>query len=163
MKTTLCICGMKESCWVLQTQPSPISFQECEILKERKEWGWDTVAETYSHDALGPGFNAQHRRGSWGKEEKILSLLFHLFWFFFYFCMCMSVLFECMSGHHLYTQCTKSPEKKECWIPWVWSLDWCEPPCRAWKLNPGPLENQSVLLTAEPFLHYPLWCLTYNL
>ncbi|CAO2577873.1 hypothetical protein LEMLEM_LOCUS287, partial [Lemmus lemmus] len=26
---------------------------------------------------------------------------------------------------------------------------WCEPPCGCWELNSGPLEEQSVLLTAE--------------
>ena len=28
----------------------------------------------------------------------------------------------------------------------------CEPPCRCWDLNSGPLEEQSVLLPAEPSL-----------
>jgi hypothetical protein len=28
--------------------------------------------------------------------------------------------------------------------------DGCEPPCGYWELNSGPLEEQSVLLTAEP-------------
>jgi hypothetical protein len=28
----------------------------------------------------------------------------------------------------------------------------CEPPCGCWKLNSGPLEEQSVLLTTEPSL-----------
>ena len=31
----------------------------------------------------------------------------------------------------------------------------CEPPCGCWDLNSGPLEEQSVLLTAEPS-HQPL-------
>ena len=30
--------------------------------------------------------------------------------------------------------------------------DGCEPPCGYWELNSGPLEEQSVLLTAEPSL-----------
>ena len=30
--------------------------------------------------------------------------------------------------------------------------DGCEPPCGCWKLNSGPLEEQSVLLTSEPVL-----------
>ena len=30
--------------------------------------------------------------------------------------------------------------------------DSCELPYGCWELNPGPLEEQSVLLTAEPFL-----------
>jgi hypothetical protein len=35
--------------------------------------------------------------------------------------------------------------------------DGCESPCGCWDLNSGPLEEQSVLLTAEPFLQ-PLFC-----
>jgi hypothetical protein len=30
----------------------------------------------------------------------------------------------------------------------------CEPPCGCWDLNSGPLEEQSVLLTAEPSLQH---------
>jgi hypothetical protein len=30
--------------------------------------------------------------------------------------------------------------------------DGCEPPCDCWDLNSGPLEEQSVLLPAEPSL-----------
>jgi hypothetical protein len=30
--------------------------------------------------------------------------------------------------------------------------DGCEPPCGCWELDSGPLEEQSVLLTAEPSL-----------
>jgi hypothetical protein len=33
-------------------------------------------------------------------------------------------------------------------------MDGCEPPCGCWDLNSGPSEEQSVLLTAEPF-HQP--------
>jgi hypothetical protein len=33
--------------------------------------------------------------------------------------------------------------------------DGCEPPCGCWELNSGPLEEQSVLLTAEPSLQLP--------
>ena len=38
--------------------------------------------------------------------------------------------------------------------------DVCEPPCGCWELNSGSLEEQSVLLTAEPSLQY---CSTYQL
>jgi hypothetical protein len=31
-------------------------------------------------------------------------------------------------------------------------IDGCKPPCGCWKLNLGPLEEQSVLLTTEPSL-----------
>jgi hypothetical protein len=39
--------------------------------------------------------------------------------------------------------------------------DACEPPCGCWDLNSGPLEEQSVLLTAEPSLQplYSVICL----
>jgi hypothetical protein len=37
-------------------------------------------------------------------------------------------------------------------VPTTEHYRWCEPPCGGWKLNSGPLEKQSVLLTAEPFL-----------
>ena len=33
--------------------------------------------------------------------------------------------------------------------------DGCEPPCRCWELNSGPLEEQPVLLTTEPPLQPP--------
>ena len=32
------------------------------------------------------------------------------------------------------------------------SIDGSEPPCGCWELNSGPLEEQPVLLTAEPSL-----------
>jgi hypothetical protein len=32
------------------------------------------------------------------------------------------------------------------------SIDGCEPPSACWELNSGPLEDQPVLLTAEPSL-----------
>jgi hypothetical protein len=32
--------------------------------------------------------------------------------------------------------------------------DSCELPCGCWELNPGPLEEQSVLSTAEPSLRF---------
>ena len=38
--------------------------------------------------------------------------------------------------------------------------DSCEPPCGCWELNSGPLEEQAMLLTAEPSLQ-PLDFLFY--
>ena len=35
--------------------------------------------------------------------------------------------------------------------------DGCEPPCGCWELNSGPLEEQAVLLTAEPSLVFGLF------
>ena len=34
-------------------------------------------------------------------------------------------------------------------------IDGCKPPCGCWELNSGPLEEQSLLLTAEPSLQTP--------
>ena len=34
-------------------------------------------------------------------------------------------------------------------------IDGCEPPCGCWELNSRPLEEQKVLLTAEPSLQPP--------
>jgi len=39
--------------------------------------------------------------------------------------------------------------------------DGCGPPCGCWELNSGPLEEQSVLLTAEPSLQ-PLYTLFFR-
>lgn len=32
------------------------------------------------------------------------------------------------------------------------TVNWCEPPCGCWELNPGPLEEQLGLLTMDPSL-----------
>ena len=40
-------------------------------------------------------------------------------------------------------------------FPGTGVIDSCELPCGSWELNPGPLEEQSVLLTIEPFLQPP--------
>ena len=37
------------------------------------------------------------------------------------------------------------------------TIDGCEPPCDCWELNSDPLEEQPVLLTAEPFLQPLFW------
>jgi hypothetical protein len=34
-------------------------------------------------------------------------------------------------------------------------MDGCEPPCGCWDLNSEPLDEQSVLVTAEPSLQFP--------
>jgi len=41
--------------------------------------------------------------------------------------------------------------------------DGCEPPCGCWELNSGPLEEQSVLLTAEPSLQPNMQIYFYQL
>jgi hypothetical protein len=41
-------------------------------------------------------------------------------------------------------------------------VDGCEPPCGCWELNPGPLEEQPVLLTPEPSLQPHVCSLNYS-
>jgi hypothetical protein len=50
-----------------------------------------------------------------------------------------------------YTSCLQAPQKRESDL----IMDGCEPPCRCWDLNSGPLEGQSVLPTTEPSLQPP--------
>ena len=58
--------------------------------------------------------------------------------------MCMGVLPACVSV-------------RGCQIPGTGGRDSCELPCWCWELNLDPLEEQSVLLTAEPsFQHQNL-------
>lgn len=43
--------------------------------------------------------------------------------------------------------------RKRCHIPRDWSQNVCKLPCKCWELNLSPLEQQSVLLTIDPFLY----------
>jgi hypothetical protein len=65
--------------------------------------------------------------------------------------MAVSVLFTCISMYHMHS-----------WYPWrpeegigfsrTEVTEGYELPCRCWELNLGPLQEQPVLFTAEPFL-----------
>jgi hypothetical protein len=58
-----------------------------------------------------------------------------------YVCMYLFYVYECMSLS------SDTPEEG------IGSVtDGCEPPYSCWELNSGPLEEQPVLLTAEPSL-----------
>ena len=46
----------------------------------------------------------------------------------------------------VHCSCLQTPQKRASDL----ITDGCEPPCGCWELNSGPLEGQSVLLTAEP-------------
>ena len=48
-----------------------------------------------------------------------------------------------------YTVTVFRHSRRQHWMP---ITDGCEPPCGCWELTSGPLEEQSVLLTAEPSL-----------
>jgi hypothetical protein len=49
---------------------------------------------------------------------------------------------------YLFIICKYTPEKRASDL----IMDGYEPPCGCWDLNSGPLEEQSLLLTAEPSL-----------
>jgi hypothetical protein len=58
--------------------------------------------------------------------------------FLFIHFICISALSACIPA------CQKRPSDL--------IIDGCEPPCGCWELISGPMEEQSVLLTAEPSL-----------
>ena len=53
----------------------------------------------------------------------------------------------------VHCSCLQTPQKRASDL----ITDGCEPPCSCWELNPGPLEEQSVLLTTEPSLQPSLF------
>ena len=55
-------------------------------------------------------------------------------------------MFECSAAY------TSTCPKRASDFP----IDGYEPPCGCWELNPGPLEEQPVLLTAEPSHQPPI-------
>jgi hypothetical protein len=61
--------------------------------------------------------------------------------FFFFFWKYLFIYFK-------YTSCLQTHQKRAS-DP---IIDGCEPPCGCWELISGPLEEQSVLLTAESSL-----------
>ena len=66
----------------------------------------------------------------------------------------MGVLFACLSMYHVCAWCLWWPEEG-IGSPGTGVTDSCELPCGCWELNPGPLEEQSVLLTTGPSLQLP--------
>jgi hypothetical protein len=89
-----------------------------------------------------------------------LEFFFPLFYFVFDLCVCLN-----FSGAACSSPACSSPAPA-IFISYMWVhgrclqthqkrasdpiTDGCEPPCGCWELNSGPLEEQSVLLTAEP-------------
>jgi hypothetical protein len=53
----------------------------------------------------------------------------------------------------VHCSCLQTPQKRAPDLV----IDGCEPPCGCWDLNSGPSEEQSVLLTAEPYLQPSLF------
>lgn len=71
---------------------------------------------------------------------------------------CLSVLLSCMSLCETWVFLVLAEVRRGGRIPWNWSYKGCEPP-----LNPGPQEEQQVLLTAEPSSSPPPICLNTNI
>ena len=68
---------------------------------------------------------------------------------FTYMCECFVCLCVCVCCVFLVSQRDQMRASSDLGIGLI---DDCEPPCRCQELNPGPLEEQLMLLTAEPFL-----------
>lgn len=90
------------------------------------------------------GLNNRHSPG----QLALLKFISSLFYF-----MCTSALPACVSVHNM--DILPSEARIGFRLPWESSCRQCEPPCRCWELNLGPLEGQSVLWTAEPSLQLP--------
>jgi hypothetical protein len=85
-----------------------------------------------------------------------------------YICICICIWICTHTHTHTHTHCSHlQTHQKRASDP---ITDGCEPPCGCWDLNSEPLEEQSVLLTAEPSLQsqyndfklgqfhpFPLW------
>jgi hypothetical protein len=71
--------------------------------------------------------------------------------------MCMGVLSACLSLYYMYTYCLWKPEEG-IGSSRTGVTDGYELPCGSWELNPGSLEEQTVLLTAEPYHQYSFCC-----
>lgn len=78
-----------------------------------------------------------------------------LYTFNVYYCLFLFYVYDCLStyvtGYYIYIWCPKSSEEGVS-SPGSGVMDLCEPPCGCRELNPGPLVEQPVRLTAEPFL-----------
>jgi hypothetical protein len=66
----------------------------------------------------------------------------------------MNVLFVWRYVYHMQVWHPQRSEGTACLGVGV--IDGCEQPCGEWEPNPGPLNEQQVLLTTEPFLQL-LW------
>lgn len=64
----------------------------------------------------------------------------------------MNVLPTYMCGHHMYTWYPLRSEEGNT-SPGTVVMNGCEPPCRCWDLNLGPL--QELLLTTETTVQHP--------
>ena len=98
------------------------SFLYCSLNQDRKFHGRDSSHVTVVHF-----FSLLHHRIL--NPEIDLESLFYVHWCFVWMCVYV-----------------------RCHIPWNWSSRQTKLSCGCWDLNPGPLEEQPVLLTTEASL-----------
>ena len=74
-------------------------------------------------------------------------------------------MFFVMVGYEIHHQCLSKMciqylqgPKEDDTFPGTGILDDCELPCGGWELNPGPLQEQQVFLTAEPSIQAQRVC-----
>lgn len=60
----------------------------------------------------------------------------------------------CICAPHVYLPCASESQKKTLDYLGLALQKACDPPCRSWGMNPGLLEEQSVLFTIEPSLQF---------
>lgn len=64
--------------------------------------------------------------------------------------MCISILPACMSAWHMHSECLQKLEDIR--SPETGARESCEPLCGCLELDPGPLEEQQLILTTDPSL-----------
>lgn len=80
--------------------------------------------------------NRKNHLGTWRCIDKLYD-------FFFY--TCMGVMPACISLYHMPGSCPQRLDK-DARFPGAGIPDGCEPFCRCWKSNPGPLGEQATAL-----------------
>lgn len=66
--------------------------------------------------------------------------------------MYMGILSICMSLYYVHAVTTEA--RRRCQLPWNWSYKQLRATMQMLGIKPGPLQEQSVLLTAELFLQH---------
>ena len=74
-------------------------------------------------------------------------------------CLFIYLMCACVFSRYVYLCTTIMPgaleARKRLRIPWNWCFRSCELPCGCWELDPGRLEEQTVLLPAETSPSHP--------
>lgn len=80
--------------------------------------------------------------------SSLTQILTYVVYFLLIYCMyeCFTCMYVCTPN--AYMMPTKF--RRGNLMPWNWSYRCSKPTCRCWELNPGPLDEQLVLLTSEP-------------